>query len=85
MKKFRKSRFYDDSGHIDYLVRSYFYRNDEFHEQTRYYSVIDLLSFDTSVFNSGSHEAEQEFNYSPPWIDDELLDYSLRGLEALKF
>lgn len=81
----------DEVPHTDYEVQRYFY--DSTQPTTAQSSGIDIaaVSGEHSLaelrdFYSpmGSQYARTELKYKPPWISEDLLDYSLRGLEAIK-
>lgn len=58
----------------------FYYHQEDINALPCYHTITELLDFDTSVVSSGSHLAHQELEYTPPWIDDDLLKYSLKGL-----
>lgn len=88
-------RLRDKEGlHVDYKVRNYFYDgarikpfNNSDHTSDMLlsshgtYTLAELLDFYDRPVN---RQAYQDLKYVPPSISDELMDYSLRGLEALK-
>ncbi len=45
------------------------------------WSIEDLRQIYTPPI---SMKAYYELSYSPPWIDESLLDYSFRGLKSIK-
>jgi hypothetical protein len=83
-----------EEGAVDYVVQAYFYGGayisphasgsnhlDIIQESSGVYSVTEL---DNIHLEPGLNFCREELDYKPPWISEDLLDYSLRGLDAIK-
>lgn len=83
-----------EEGAVDYAVQAYFYDGAYIQPHASGSSHIDIIQESPGVYSimeldhihldPGLNFCREELDYKPPWIDDELLDYSLRGLDAIK-
>jgi hypothetical protein len=49
-----------------------------------YYSLEELDVLAWVEFPMVRNSIRVEFEYSPPWISEELLEYSLKGISSIK-
>ncbi len=74
---------------VDYEVQQYFY--DKVGTPTDAVEALEQLSGEHSLAELrefyaplGYNSARVELDYRPPWISEELLEYSLKGLDSIK-
>jgi hypothetical protein len=57
---------------------------DYYHFLSGYYSLSELIFSGEIEFPCRSRLADSDLDYVPPTIDDELFQYSLKGVSAFK-